>query len=346
MPQVPFSFELKENSVVSDLLSKTISNGIITLNWKEINVSIYFKDLKENEYYPRLDNIKKHTPDFHFYEKFGFTINKYSEFLIYAEAWEYAPFVCLKENNGVEISIGSLTPIGHFIFDIYHENDYHPELESCLSIRVLGADFTEVETCLLNALNKIIYEYNTSFNFFSLESFDFDEISDYEKTDIAEELHYIRNNELIPNRLFYKGLKESDSSNAFLDFYRVLEYYSIIMLENDVNKIRIDSAISKRDFVLKMNRIINDNERALLGKLVNRIADAKILSYCEKNKLISSPKPEILCNELYEFRNSLVHSKLNQTNMPFSKSILKQDDETMKWNFVCKELAYNCMTKI
>ena len=346
MTKVPLSFDLKEEeSVVTDILKKSSSNGIVTLNWQELNIAINWTETKENEYYPRLKDIKDQTPDFHFYENFGFTISKYSEFLIYSEEWEYAPFVCLKDTEGVEVTIGQVTPIGYFLFNIYHDNDFYPELESCQSIRVFGANATEVEIYLLNALNRLIYEYNTTFNFLSLD-FDFPELDDIEKSDITEELSLIKNNELIPNRLFYKGLKEKDNSNAFLDFYRILEYYSIIILENMVDKLRNDSSVSKRDFVLKMNKIINDNERALLGKLIQKIADAKILSYCKKNKLIEIAKPETLSIALYEFRNSLVHSKVNQNTLPFSKSILTQDDKTTKWNYVCKELAYNSMTRI
>lgn len=346
MTKVPLSFNLNGEKSLTDLLTKSVVDGIVSVNWKEINAGIFFSDNKENEYWPKIESIKKHTPDFHFYNTFGFTVNKYSEFLIYAEEWEYAPFVCLKDSNDVEITIGEVTPLGYFIFDIFHDNNYHPELEMCFSIRVYGTNSSDVEIYLLNALNRLIYEHNVSFNFCSLESIDFNDVDDLDKVDIIEEKKLIINNELIPNRLFYKGLKELDSSNAFLDYYRVLEYYSIIILENDVDKSRNDPSVSKRDFVLKMNKIINDNERALLGKLIKRIADSKILTYCEINNLIDSRKPDLLSNTLYEFRNSLVHSKLNQNILPFSKSILSKDENMIKWNYVCKELAYNAMTKI
>ena len=345
MTKIPITFDKEDDMEWSDLLTKNVTDGIVSVKWPEINIEILFSDTKKNEYWPDIKDIKKHTPNFHFYYTFGFTINKYSEFLIIAEDWEYAPDICLKDTNGIEITVGQLTPLGYYIFDIFRDNNVHPEFEWCKSIRIFGCDSENVELILLNAVNKLIYDYNFSFNFCSLDSYEYWDEEDKADEEFRE-ITIIPNSELIPNRLFYKGLKEKDYANSFLDYYRILEYYTIIKQENIVDKQRNNPAISKRDFVIKMNRIINDNERALLGKLIVEIADSNILKYCEKHNLIEKDNPELLSNQLYEFRNSLVHSKLNQKFLPLTNSLFKRDDKLNKWTYVCRELANNAMTKI
>lgn len=347
MTIVPIDFEIEEDLEVSDLLERTTSDGIVSVKWKELNVEILFSDSEKNQHWPNVDDIKKHTSNFKLYKRLGFTIDKYSEFLIVAEDWEHAPNICIKDDTGIEITIGDLTPIGHYIFDIFHDHNYHGEFEYYQSIRIYGCNSENVEVILLNAINKLIFEYNFSFNFFSLDIPDYEYEEESDDNEIKIEPISLRTNyELIPNRLFYKGLKENDSSNAFLDFYRVLEYYSIIIQESDVDKLRNDSSISKREFVLKMNKIINDKERALLGKLIHKISDSKLLKRCEKQGLIDKDKPELLATQLYEFRNSIVHSKMNQNLMPLAISILETDDKLEKWEYVCRDLAHKAMNKI
>ena len=327
-------------------LKQTNDNGIITIKWELLNIGISFSDSEENKYYPTIKDIKKNTPGFSFYEKFGFTIDKYSEFLIIAEDWEYAPNVCINAGNGIEITVGDVTPIGLFIFDIYRENNYHPEFEFCKSIRIVGCDSDSVEIYLLNALNKFIDEFKFSFNFMSLDIPDFSWEEDVREEEIKGEKRLLPNLDLIPNRLFYKGLKESDKSNSFIDFYRILEYYSVIIMENEISNIRNNPNISKRDFILEMHKRMNDNERALLGRLISKIVDTKLLKYCETNKIIDQAKSEILSNSLYDFRNSLVHAKSNQKLLPHTISIFSVDENLEKWTYVCKELAKNAMMKI
>lgn len=347
MTKIPISFKKDEDKKWSDLLIRDISDGIVSVKWPEINIEIFFSDTKKkkNEYWPDINDIKKYTPNFHFYETFGFTVNKYSEFLIITEEWEKAPDICLKVNSGIEITIGDITPLGHFIFDIFHDNDIHPELELCKSIRIIGCDSENVELYLLNAINKLIYEYNFSFNFCSLDTYEYWDENEIKEEEFKE-ISLTVNSDLIPNRLFYKGLKETDNTNSFLDFYRILEFYSIINQETLVDKLRNDSNISKREFVIEMNKVINDQEIALLGKLISKISDSKILMYCENNKLIDKAKPDLLTNKLYEFRNSLVHSKMNQKSLPFTKSLFEKEDKLHEWNYVCKELAHNAMIKL
>ncbi len=344
MTKIPISFEKDDDLEWSDLLIKEVSDGIVTIKWSELNIEILFSDIKINEHWPDIDDIKKYTPDFHFYETFGYTINNYSEFLIIAEEWENAPDICLKESNGIEITIGDLTPLGHYIFGIFRDNNLHGELEYCKSIRIFGCDSANVELYLLNAINKLIHENNFSFNFYSLDSYNY-----WDEDKVVEdfkEISLVINSELIPNRLFFKGLKEPDKSNSFLDFYRILEYYSVINQESLVDKYRNDSNLSKREFVIKMNKVINDQEISLLGKLISKITNTKLLNYCEKNGLIDKAKPDLLTNKLYEFRNSLVHSKMNQKSLPFTKSLFEKEDKLHEWNHICKELANNAMKKL
>jgi len=345
MTKIPIKFEKDDDLDWSDLLTRNVTDGIVSVKWSELDIEILFGDTELNEHWPDINDIKKHTPNFHFYETFGFTIDKYSEFLIAVEEWENAPDICIKETSGIEITVGDVTPLGHYLFDIFHDNNVHPELEWCRSIRIYGCDKENVELYLLNSINKLIYKYKFSFNFCSLDPYEYwdeDEITEVE----FKEISLITNSELIPNRLFYKGLKETDKGNSFLDFYRILEYYSIISQETLVNKLRNDSTISKREFVIRMNKVINDQEIALLGKLISKIADSSILNFCEKNNLIEKAKSDLLTNKLYEFRNSLVHSKMNQKSLPITKSLFEKEDKLSEWNFVCKELANSAMKKI
>lgn len=344
---VPNKFNIEHGEDLSSLLDKHVSNGIVSVKWKDFNIEIFFSDTERNSYWPEIEDIKKHTPDFLFYENFGFTVGKYSEFLVYAEDWDYLPDTYLTDGSGVEISIGEVSPIGYYIFDINHDNNLHADLrEYCKSIRIFGAMPQDVELYLLNGLNKLIFELGFSFDFYSLDSNYYDEDEDDREKDVIIEKKFTVNKDILPNRLFYKGIKESDNSNAFLDFYRILEYYSVIIAENDVDKLRCNPNVSKRSFIIEMNKIISDNERALLGRLISKIANPKILVFCEQKGLIDKNKADLLSNQIYEFRNSLVHSKSNQKSLPFAKSIFIREESLENWTFVCKELAYICITKL
>lgn len=345
MTKIPINFEKEDDIEWTDLLTRNVADGIVSVKWTELDIEILFSDTKKNEYWPEIEDIKKHTPSFNFYETFGYSVNNYSEFLIIAEEWENAPDICLKDSNGIEITVGDLTPMGYYIFDIFRDNNVHPEFEWCKSIRIFGCDSENVELYLLNAINKLIYENNFSFNICSLDSHEYWDEDDIKEEEFKE-VSLIANSELIPNRLFYKGLKETDRANSFLDFYRILEYYSIINQETLVDKLRTDPTISKREFVIQMNKVINDKEIALLGQLVSKIADSKILNYCHKNNLIDKAKAELLTIKLYEFRNSLVHSKMNQKLLPFTKSLFEREDKVHEWNYVSKLLAHNAMMKL
>jgi hypothetical protein len=85
MTKIPITFEKDDDIEWSDLLIRSVADGIVSVKWSELNIELLYSDTKQNEYYPDINDIKKHTPGFHFYETFGFTVNKYSEFLIIAE---------------------------------------------------------------------------------------------------------------------------------------------------------------------------------------------------------------------------------------------------------------------
>jgi len=345
MKVVPLEIREEEKNEVLDYLIESKKEGITTIKWNLLNLEISYSDTERNKYWPEIEDIKKHTPDFKFYENFGYSINKFSEFLIIAEDWEYAPNARLITSNGIEITIGDLTPLGEYILDGFRENNYHPAFEDCKSIRIYGSELEYVELYLLNGLNYFLNELKYSFSIMSLDYIDDDWEEENDEDEVIEK-NIIPNLELIPNRLFYKGLREKNKSNAFLDFYRILEYYSVIIQENNVDRIRNDANISKRKFVLEMNKVMNDNERAALSKLVNKLSDIKLLKKCKNLNLIESEKPESLSNSLYNFRNSIVHSKLNQNNSPHTNSIFEKDVELENWVSVCKEIAEKAMKKI
>jgi len=344
MAIVPLNLDFSTIDYRSELV-ETTKDGLKSFCWDLLNIEISFVDSEENRYWPRIEDIEKQTPSFKFHEKFGYTIDKFSEFLIIAEEWDYAPNVCIKVDGGIEISVGDLTPMGCYIFDIFHDNNYHPEFEYCKSIRIHGCSSDGVELYLLNALNKLKDELKFSFSFVSLTTPDYEEEENEKEYEIKEDKSLIPNFDIIPNRLLYKGIEETDKSNSFLDFYRILEYYSIIIMENEINILRNNPSISKRDFVIDLNKRMNDNERALLGRLVKQVADGKLLNFCEKNNIIDKPKPDLLSNNLYDFRNSLVHAKSNQKLLTYTKSIFIRDKNLDNWTYICKELAKNAMRK-
>jgi hypothetical protein len=345
MAVIPLNIDFNPSDFNSELVEAT-ADGIKSIKWELLNLEILFSESNKKYSWPSIDDIEKHTPSFKFYERFGYTIDKFSEFLIIAEDWEYAPNICINVGTGIEISVGDLTPIGCYIFDIYRDNNYHPEFEFCKSIRIYGCDSENVELYLLNALNKLKDELKFTFSFVSLDIPDNDWEENENEYEIKDEINLLPNLDLITNRLFYKGLEETDKSNSFLDFYRILEYYTVIIMENEIDKIRNNPGVSKRDFVVELNKRMNDNERAFLGRLIKKVADVKLLNFCEKNNIIDKSKADLLSNNLYDFRNSLVHAKSNQKLLPYSKSIFIRDEGLDNWTYVCKELAKSAMRKI
>lgn len=350
MKVVPLKIREEQKNELLDYLEESEREGIITIKWDVLNLEISYNNNDLNKYWPDIEDVKKHTPDFRFYETFGYSINKFSEFLIIAEDGQYAPNTRIITSNEIEITIGELTPMGEYILDGFRENNYHPGFEDCKSIRIYGSELQDVELYLLNGLNYLINKLKYSFSIVSLDLIDEDwEEENNEEENNEEEIiekNIIPNLELIPNRLFYKGLLEKNKSNAFLDFYRILEYYSVIIEENNVDRLRNDANISKRKFVLEMKKVMNDNERAALAKLVKQVSDINLLKRCKKVGLIDNEKPETLSNNLYDFRNSIVHSKLNQKFLPHTNSIFEKKSKLENWMIICKEIADRVMRKI
>lgn len=294
-------------------------------------------------FYPLIEDIEKNTPSFKNYSKYGFSLGNYSEFFIFADydIDDFVEHVAFKVGP-VAVSVGEMTPLAKYIYQGQHDGDAHPAIDSILSIRILGVRPEKIEAFLLYVYIKLHKEYGFKFRLFDFYDFEYpdDEEQKYDGHKEYKERffpEYVRDIE--PLRFYYKGLTEDDPSNAFLQFYRVLEYYSIMQYHDSISELRWEREISTKNFILEIQRIFNKDERAAICKLVATVADGALVARAQKTGLVERTNLNVFANTLYDFRNSLVHAKYDQRGSILSESIFKPHTKLDQWRLILEDMA-------
>ena len=139
-----------------------------------------------------------------------------------------------------------------------------------------------------------------------------------------------------PLRFYYKGINDNDHSNAFLQFYRVLEYYSVIQFHDNISDLRWERDLPISNFILEIQKIFYKDERSAICSLVSTVTDSSVVARAYKDGLIDNQKLEVFANALYDFRNSLVHAKYDQRATILSESIFSPHSKVEVWSELSK----------
>lgn len=336
MTTIPYTFEKLEEGYLGHLQIEE-SDELTTVKWKLVDLPLCHKG---ESFYPSLKSIAEHTPAFKDHSLYGFSLGAYSEFFIYVDWGQKVQNVTFFLGD-IEISLGEITPLAQYIYDGNEVKHYHPPVSELKSIRISAPTSENIESILLYAILKLRNHYEFVFDVFTfyLKDEDVDE-EECTEEDVSEiEKFKAPISDIEPLRLVYKGIIESETANAFLHFYRVLEFYSALTYQNDISAMRSDHNISSKEFVSKILQIFNKDERSMICKLVSKIADAAMIKFALSENLIKSKDITVFSNALYDFRNSLVHAKYDQKINIYTESLFENNPSIEAWKKVCEDLA-------
>lgn len=355
LPRIPFDFSTNDDEDDSDEelrgLELTEKDGVQELRWPLVGVSVFHPTSEAGS--PRcfdLKEIAKLNPGFRQHGMFGYSIERYSEFFAidpYGQEWFEAEL-----NFGkVEVTVGRVTPFARQLFWNYHDNDYMPEWEDIHSVRVFGGTSDQAETFLLNAMIAIRRELQLRLSLLSLETPkgwppDEDGETSDEEQDAPVHCSAFAVSDIEPLRFFHRGLQDLDATGAFLQFYRVLEFYATLLIQDEVAQLRANRSLGARDFLVEILKASARDERTLLVKIVRRLADKRVLEEARRKELITSAVADELANALYLFRNAVVHAKLDFRSTIHSESVFEDSGLAERWRTITEELAARALERL
>jgi len=287
---------------------------------------------------PHHADLLRRNPLLKFHHMFGYSIDRYHEFFV-TSVEDYDEF----RLGSARVSFGEVTPLAMFLFGAYYHRKAHGDEWGYLStIRIENAPVDLVEAYLLNAMQvfgKHYYE-PTVIQFEPVEWWE-----PAQPTPVPEVITSIAI-DIEPLRLFHHGRRETEHESACLQFYRVLEFYAFFELQAEVSKLRNDTFLSDRQFLLRVSVLAFRNERTPIVRLVSRLAGKRMLARAMKVGLISKADSELLGNALYDFRNSFVHAKYDQRSLILAPSPLEENATIHEWRHVFQELARVAIAKL
>lgn len=294
--------------------------------WKMHQVSRMFQ-----EYEYKLDN-----PKIDFYKHKGFRIKNSAEFLFHYTLIEseYPDHpMCKFTIKDVEFEIGKPSDMFKVMFHhLSYDDDFNWENIYTIKLKNLNEDEKKILEQYLQYAMFIIQKFAPS----DLVS-DYPQVYQYmythdyfiEPEEILEdemELSFRLGEHTAPIAYFNEGKQKRD----FLSFYKVIEYFYLITIQNDF------------EASTKTNKKGNGNvtEIELLEKLIYKIKHIEpLLDLAFAHDLISEvTDKEEFAKELYKTRNSEVHGKGGtKYNLSFPE-ILSLDDSN-EWEIIIEALA-------
>lgn len=337
MPVVPYRFDRPEDGEIADLLVRTERDGIVTVRWLELNLELCHSGKLDDFYPPKLEDIARSTPGFVPLGLYGFALNQFSEVLLYGTLSD----VCVPDATvmlgTVEATVGSPSPLFHYLMYQYHDNDVFPPLDEVSTLRVWGASPQDAEAYILSACRHLRDDAGVRCRLWSLEfeyPDDDESVNSPIKLDRPPAVLDIE-----PIRLYYRGLVDDDDMLAIIHYYRALEFYSIMSKVSDVAALRGRPDLSPRAFLTELTKTLGGDERADICRLMGRLADAGVLAEAQRAGLTAEPTASSLGNALYDFRNSIVHGKYDHRTALLVPSVFAGPEPLPQWRSLLRVLA-------
>ena len=331
-PHIPTSFTPASCSTEDHLTIEPVDN-LFRVTWDA--VGIHF--LSPVEIYPSIEELQKLNSSLVFHSTYGFSYGKYHEIFV-----EGLPESLSLKIGHAEVTIGEPTPVAAYFFDnIHDEHIYGEEWGGVSTVRILGIERHCLEAYFINACHHYSTHYDIvprAHRFGSIEHWEDDEKEVGITTGLLPAIIDIE-----PLRCFYHAKHESDDASACIQFYRVLEYYAFFDLQSQVSQARHDSALSGRDFLVKVASLLTRDEKTPLIRLVQRLSSSVILKEAVSCDLIEQPDAGRLGNKLYDFRNSVVHAKYDQRSSIVVDPVFNVASKTFVWRGILEGLAWKAL---
>ena len=336
-PIIPYQFdpssaEYEENHLIWEAVP-----GGNNVTWPVIGARIFVPEKTTDHL---ADLAAANSGQFKSYKQVGFTLGSYSEFFITMPNAQYCGF----KMGNIEATFGECTPLAAMIFDAFHREKWFGPWDSIMSVRIVGAGADDAEMAFLNALTLYEEKFGVLPDMFPIDP-DFE--IPYEQADDEPQVYpappIITNRD--PLRFYFNGMAQPDDIAACIYFYRALEYFSFFTNATEMNRLRHDATTSDADFARRVLDMVTRDEKGPIFKLITSLADQAMLAAAVTDGLIKSAVPNVLCEELYSFRNSITHGKFSYGYSLHSGSVLEEDPVIPKWKAVLRKLARLAMDR-
>jgi len=308
-----------------------------------------------------------------FFKRTGFKFGNYVEFFLdfnlldienkYSEAVHSHTFDMYEFTIGdVIVKIDEPSDIFKLLFKDLEHDKYFGEWKDNITISLKGinndnySDILQQALFILGYCNPSVYEngdyprIKQFYGYWDLGGIEEDELDDrrqiWGKQYDNKKFNKLAYGEVIT---FYNaGMNIEEEEIAFLYFYKVLEYFFILNKKDAIEE-KIKEYNSNRkidDFINNITKYYKESEDILLTNLLESIeSDIKhiILSAKKCNKIKIDTCKEF-SNELYLYRNSIVHGKGDYKYSLKVPNDIEVDDKNF-WNNAMKEIAFIVISK-
>lgn len=182
-------------------------------------------------------------------------------------------------------------------------------------------------------------------NFFDDESEPLTYVESFKYVLSSNEIPHSDYESLEPLKLYIEA-SNKDGEQKFILLYRILEFFIWRAIIQKIKDLRNEMSISEEEIFEVVNMHNDANQlNNLLRECLSTDEKNEIIKFCMENKLIDVATFPKVCENFYQYRNSLVHAKeteIYKINIPdpFSK-----EDQKLAWIKVVDQIALNCIDK-
>jgi hypothetical protein len=342
-PTLPFNFEYSGNKDYLKQLSITKYEGYEVVSWPPAGVS--FKT-PTYEYWPnRADVAAANGGLVTFHGDKGYSIGSFHEFFVAGTNQRRIGF----QMGRLEVTFGTATPLMAYLFDGSHEDDFFDPWDHLSTVRIVGAtDIQEAELAFTNAAIRYYNRFKASPTLWEMNLNDFfpdEEEDEYDNLNPSVLVESAAIRDVEPLRFYYQGLTQSDPVAACLYFYRVLEYYSFLTYRKELSSARHDTALSDDEFLRRCLDTLSRDDKGPILRLVNQITDKGFLENAKTIELVKTADADLFGQNLYAFRNSIVHGKDSSGYVLHSPSVFNVEVNLISWRVALRSLAQNAINR-
>lgn len=350
---------VEENKYYLDRLKYEVFDNYILLSPQRFTNSI--KLCKKDLVILKSEKLIQDKFNIEYYHHYGFSLDNYGEFFLGGEdSYLYRIYgdtsnIDLKFKIGeIYIEFNRVSPLCILLLEPFYSSkaEYIADRgleEYFYTLKIFDAPREEHKKILVKALYYLNGHYliktGKSLTIFNLIGDETDESFleyDYESKNVIERRRIRKRKDFISVSplIFYNDACMQKPENQFLGFYRILEFFFYRALEDQLQIYRNDENITEKE-IIKL--IQNKDERSLLHNLINKVLTKsdkdRLIKHLLNKKLIKGDTFDKFCNSIYEYRNSIVHSKEAQITNVRIPDIFNENKDFNVWNYVIKYIS-------
>lgn len=293
-----------------------------------------------------------------YFDHCGLHTGRYAEFLIYLDSWPDWPTKnALRFRVGeVLVSVGLCSHLVPVLFEPYYRDKRFNQVDfdGYSSIRLVGVTSERAAHVVHEALYYLNSDYLAPIKTGAqihhlLTQDDLGKLLPWEKADAVSRTRVRRRDPIanLPAILLFNQASVTYGEASFLGYYRVLEYFSPIGFETEVQRLRTDESVPVGELIrISKERSEEDQLRHLLGAVTTPTQRRRLVEYAAVHKLVRRQEFGGLVKALYAFRCSVVHAKVTEMARTLVPNPLSAENALTHWIYVVRELGRIAVRKL